>query len=143
MNQSLRGIRGSLKYLHGFPGAQHSDRDWELWLKKRADPTSTLADLASCSQRATAVPREDEHMNGHDELLTIPEVARDLRCSSGHVYNVVSGRVAGVSPLPVITIGRRKLVRRSSLEQWKRANEHRAPGDGMLPPAPEVAPVDA
>lgn len=66
-----------------------------------------------------------------DEILTIPEVAVDLRCSKAHVYKVIRGLVAGVSALPVIEIGRRKLVRRSSLEAWKRANE-RTHTDGML-----------
>jgi excisionase family DNA binding protein len=58
-----------------------------------------------------------------DQILTIQEVARDLRCSKAHVYNTINGIVAGVSPLPSIAFGRRRLVRRSSLEQWKRDNE--------------------
>lgn len=57
------------------------------------------------------------------EVLTIPEVARHLRCSKAHVYNAINGKVEGVTPLPAIRMGRRKLVRRSSLEAWKRANE--------------------
>ena len=73
-----------------------------------------------------------------DEVLTVSEVAKDLRCSRGHVYNAIKGRVAGVSPLPVIAMGRRKLVRRSSLECWKRANERGTHGNGMLPASPEV-----
>jgi hypothetical protein len=59
----------------------------------------------------------------HDEILTAAEVAADLRCSKAHVYNMINGKVAGVTPLPAITMGRRKLVRRSSLECWKGANE--------------------
>ena len=58
-----------------------------------------------------------------DEILTASEVAADLRCSKAHVYNMINGKVEGVTPLPAITMGRRKLVRRSSLEQWKEANE--------------------
>ena len=57
------------------------------------------------------------------EILTIPEVAEDLRCSKAHVYNIVNGKVPGVRRLPVIVLGRRKLVRRASLERWKCANE--------------------
>lgn len=76
-------------------------------------------------------------MESSDPILTIPEVAADLRCSKAHVYNVINGSVAGVSPLPAIAMGRRKLVRRSTLEQWKRTNE-RSPGSGMLPPSLKV-----
>ncbi len=82
-------------------------------------------------------------MIGSEDVLTIAEVARDLRCSRAHVYNAINGKLTGVSPLPAITMGRRKLVRHSTLQRWKRANEHGAVGDGMLPPSPEVAPVDA
>jgi hypothetical protein len=77
-------------------------------------------------------------MSGHDDVLTIFEVARDLRCSKAHVYNAINGKVAGVSPLPAITMGRRKLVRRSSLERWKQANERSAAGHVMLPASPDV-----
>jgi len=58
-----------------------------------------------------------------DEILTISEVAAELRCSKAHVYNAINGKVAGVSVLPAIHMGRRKLVRRSALERWKRENE--------------------
>jgi excisionase family DNA binding protein len=61
-----------------------------------------------------------------DDVLTAEEVAKELRCSKPHVYNAIRGTVRGVSPLPAISLGRRKLVRRSSLEQWKRANERTA-----------------
>ena len=58
-----------------------------------------------------------------DEILTVAGVASELRCSRAHVYNAIVGNVAGVSPLPAIAMGRRKLVRRSALEGWKRINE--------------------
>jgi excisionase family DNA binding protein len=58
-----------------------------------------------------------------DEILTVAEVATELRCSKAHVYNAIAGKVDGVSPLPVISMGRRKLVRRAALEQWKKLNE--------------------
>ncbi len=61
-----------------------------------------------------------------DPILTIAEVAKELRCSKAHIYAVISGRVTGVSSLPVIRLGRRKLVRRSSLERWKAANDRPA-----------------
>jgi len=66
-----------------------------------------------------------------DEILTAAEVAADLRCSKAHVYNMINGKVAGVTPLPAITMGRRKLVRRSSLERWKEANEQGLSDDMM------------
>ena len=69
-----------------------------------------------------------------ESVLTVEEVAANLRCSEAHVYNAINGRVAGVSPLPAIQMGRRKLVRRSTLEQWKQVNE-KTPADGNVPPA--------
>jgi hypothetical protein len=53
----------------------------------------------------------------------------NLRCSKAHVYNAINGKISGVSRLPAIPMGRRKLVRRSSLDEWKRANE--TGGDGI------------
>ena len=58
-----------------------------------------------------------------DSVLTVSEVARELRCSKAHVYKTINGTVDGVSPLPAIALGRRRFVRRSTLEQWKRTNE--------------------
>ena len=70
------------------------------------------------------------------EILTIAEVATSLRCSKTHVCNLINGKVAGVPRLPAIEMGRRKLVRRSTLERWMRAVEG---GRDMLPPLPETA----
>jgi excisionase family DNA binding protein len=61
-----------------------------------------------------------------EEILSAVEVAKELRCSKAHVYNVMHGRVEGVLPLPSIPMGRRRLVRRSALEAWKRASEQNA-----------------
>lgn len=66
-----------------------------------------------------------------DEILTVAEVAVELRCSKAHVYNTIAGKVEGVSPMPAIAMGRRKLVRRSALEQWKRTNESGGSGDNL------------
>lgn len=74
-------------------------------------------------------------MNSND-ILTVAEIATELRCSKAHVYKAIRGRVAGVSKLPAISMGRRRLVRRTTLEAWKTANEGQTPG-GMMPP-PEV-----
>ena len=76
-----------------------------------------------------------------DVVLTIPEVAAELRCSKAHVYNVINGKVRGVSSLPAIAMGRRKLVRRSSLERWKRANERDELGNAILAQSPIVVAV--
>ena len=72
-----------------------------------------------------------------DPILTIEEVANDLRCSKAHVYKCINGKVAGVAPMPSIPMGRRKLVRRSALERWKRMNER----GGVI--VDEVAQVNA
>ena len=76
------------------------------------------------------------------DLMTIQEVAAELRCSKAHVYNLVNGRIKGVRPLRVIPMGRRRVVRRSSFETWQRENECVLSG-GMLPSSPEVDAVDA
>ena len=59
----------------------------------------------------------------NSEILSIHEVAANLRCSKAHVYNAINGKITGVTRLPAICMGRRKLVRRASLENWKQANE--------------------
>lgn len=59
-----------------------------------------------------------------DSILTVAEVAAELRCSKAHVYNAIAGKVDGVNSLPAISMGRRKLVRRSALERWKNVNEN-------------------
>jgi excisionase family DNA binding protein len=73
-----------------------------------------------------------------DDVMTIGEVAAALRCSKAHVYNAINGKVRGVGPLPAITMGRRKLVRRASLEEWKEFNESGRPRGAILLPSPEV-----
>lgn len=76
-----------------------------------------------------------------NDILTVEEVARDLRCSKAHVYNAINGLVEGVSPLPFIAIGRRRLIRRRTLELWKRENERT--GSATIRSSPEVDAVDA
>ena len=77
-----------------------------------------------------------------DRILTVPEVAKDLRVSKAHAYKLVNGEVPGVSPLPAINMGRRRLVRRSSLEEWKKRNE-RGASDVTMATAHSVDAVDA
>ena len=57
------------------------------------------------------------------DLLTLAEVARLLHCSKAHVCKAVAGRVRGCPPIPAISLGRRKLVRRESLAAWIERNE--------------------
>jgi excisionase family DNA binding protein len=73
-----------------------------------------------------------------DVVLTIPEVATELRCSKAHVCNAINGKVRSVSKLPAIKMGRRTLVRRCALEQWLRENEHGAAENATLNGSPEV-----
>ena len=73
-----------------------------------------------------------------DPVLTIEEVARELRCSKAHVCNAIRGKIRGVSLLQAIAMGRRKLIRRSTFEAWKRQNEQ---GNGTIPPSSEPAPL--
>jgi excisionase family DNA binding protein len=89
-----------------------------------------------------ALTESETRSSQYRDVLTISEVAANLRCSKAHVYNAINGRVTGVSALPAIAMGRRKLVRQSTLEAWKQANE-RGLGGGMLPKLLEVCAVDA
>ena len=57
-------------------------------------------------------------------VLTVPEVARELRCSKAHVHHLIMGKVRGVRPLPSLWLGRRRLIRRASLDEWLRTSEH-------------------
>ena len=59
-------------------------------------------------------------------LLTVMEVARELRCSKAHVHHLIAGTVRGVRPLPSLWLGRRRLILRTSLHAWMRANENHA-----------------
>jgi len=62
---------------------------------------------------------ESKPTNTKEEILTTSDVAAELRCSKAHVCKVIRGQVSGVARLPAIHMGRRVLIRRSSLEQWK------------------------
>jgi hypothetical protein len=63
-----------------------------------------------------------ENLNAR--VLTVPEIARELRCSKAHVHNIILGKVPGVTPLPSLSMGRRRVVRRTSFDAWMEANEH-------------------
>ena len=57
------------------------------------------------------------------DLLTLTDVAQLLRCSKAHVCKAVMGRVPGCPPLPAVSLGRRKLIRRAVLHTWIAENE--------------------
>lgn len=62
-------------------------------------------------------------MAQNHEILTVTEVAGMLRCSKAHVCKAINGKVKGITRLPAISMGRRKLVRREALEVWMSEND--------------------
>ena len=68
------------------------------------------------------------------DLLTLADVATLLRCSKAHVCKAVAGHVSGCPPIPSVSLGRRKLVRRQSLIAWLEANEKTLAGATMAVP---------
>ena len=61
-------------------------------------------------------------MNSFDPILTATEVAADLRVSKSQVYRLLAGDLDGLPMIPHLALGRKKVVPRSALEQWKRQN---------------------
>ena len=57
------------------------------------------------------------------DLLTLAEVAKLLHCSKAHICNAVAGHLSGCPPIPAMSLGRRKLVRRAALLSWIERNE--------------------
>jgi excisionase family DNA binding protein len=53
----------------------------------------------------------------------VPEAARLLRCSKAHVHHLIAGKVPGATPLPSLWLGRRRLILKSSFEQWLKVSE--------------------
>lgn len=76
-------------------------------------------------------------MNGPSEfdLLTLEEAAELLHVSKAHLSHVVGGRVPGCTPIPAVHLGRRTLIRRSSLLGWIATNEHAAANGNTRPAA--------
>ena len=72
-----------------------------------------------------ASPTDSGVIDREHGILTVIEVARELRCSKSHVSNLIRGKVPGVQPLPSVPLGRRRLVRKSSLHEWIRTNEQK------------------
>ena len=69
------------------------------------------------------------------EILTAKDVAAELRCSKAQVYKLMNGSVRNCTVLPHIALGRKRVIRRSSLEAWKLQNEvgRLDPGDRYPP----------
>ncbi len=53
-----------------------------------------------------------------NDVLTIDELARALRCSKSHAAKVLRGEVSGLPRMHHVSVGRRKLVRREWLNAW-------------------------
>jgi excisionase family DNA binding protein len=70
------------------------------------------------------------------DLLTLREVAELLHVSKAHISNAVAGRLPGCTPIPAVHLGRRTLVRRSSLLAWIAANENDPSSPVMLDSSP-------
>jgi Helix-turn-helix domain len=68
----------------------------------------------------------DDANDRPDDILTVADVARVLRCSKAHVCKIINGQVKGTAPIPSIAFGRRKVIRRQSLLRWMCANEQGA-----------------
>jgi excisionase family DNA binding protein len=98
---------------------------------------------ASVLFRALAGGDGDQfNMDPNDDILTVAEAASRLRCSKAHVLNAINGKVKNVSRLPAVWMGRRRLVRRSALEAWLKANE-RGQRSAILPTSTGIDSVGA
>lgn len=63
-------------------------------------------------------PPSQRDTDGLPAILTLDETARFLRCSKGHASKLARGQVRGVTPLPVVRLGRRVLVQKTVLLDW-------------------------
>lgn len=63
-----------------------------------------------------------------ENMLTLKEVAQELRMSRSSAQRLVRGEVKDCPKLPAVIIGGRVLVRRDTLETFIRSLEHTAPG---------------
>jgi hypothetical protein len=87
------------------------------------------SEMHSPSSPSSASTGNDPKSN---EILTIQEVAKELRCSKAHVHNIINGKVKNTPRLPAIPLGRLKVIRRPTLELWKRCCESGIEIGGML-----------
>jgi excisionase family DNA binding protein len=76
-------------------------------------------------------------------VLTVLEVAAELRCSKAHVHNLINGKVRTSPALPALRIGRRRLIRSDTLLRWMQDNEWPSDAPGMIRSSPRGNAVDA
>jgi len=69
-------------------------------------------------------------------MIATGETAKVLRCSKAHVSKAVSGRVPGCTPIPALSLDRRKLIRRETLLHWIESNEQELTPNDRLNPLP-------
>lgn len=69
---------------------------------------------------------------GRRETPSLLAGGQSLALRKAHVCNAVAGRVAGCAPIPSVSLGRRKLVRRASLLSWIELNERAAANDRKI-----------
>lgn len=58
-----------------------------------------------------------------DEILDVKGTAKRLHCSPSHVSNILSGKVPGVTPIPHVRAGRKRLIRLTTLTEWFKSQE--------------------
>ena len=92
------------------------------WFPTAADRRGLVFELFA--SQSTRYPKMQE-VTKDDRILTINDVATILRCSKTHVSHALAGKVRGLPKLTHIAMGRRKLIRRSWLEQWIEVNKSR------------------
>jgi hypothetical protein len=90
------------------------------------DQSVRSADLPLPIERSMVDGKLSDHNVSLQEFLTAEEVAADSRCSKAQVYRLINGEVAGLRPIPSLSLGRKKVVRRCSFEAWKHATENHA-----------------
>jgi excisionase family DNA binding protein len=69
------------------------------------------------------VARDVSPTSAPRNVFTVAEVALALRCSKAHVHNLINGKVRGTRPLPSLWLGRRRLILRTSFEEWLKTSE--------------------
>jgi excisionase family DNA binding protein len=75
------------------------------------------------------------------EFLKAEDIASELKSSKPHVYKLIAGKIKNVSRLPALEMGRCKRIRRSTFEEWKKANENKNNDDSIT--SPKTNAVDA
>ena len=65
------------------------------------------------------------------EVLTVADVAKLLRCSKAHICKIINGQVRGTPPIPSISVGRRKIIRKDSLLRWMSQHEDASLGSSL------------